>query len=226
MQDIEQRMGKKKQLLAVKEQKAKVVKSEKDLLELACAVSPTFIFHSSLTISPELFRNPIDQARHLTFAVTSASDKPGHPEFDPTESKPFTPTTQMVFPVFLLYPQHSTSDFISHFAEHTTFRDQLAVIFPKDGPPPAWDRENCEYRSGKLAVYAVTRQARLLKLPSKSTLVDVFLQAGTMVEGGGKKVQDGLEIRDGCLSFVVVPKGSIENWYVEDFRKKKIARLS
>jgi len=47
-------------------------------------------------------------------------------------------------------------------------------------------------------------------------------------EADGKQVQDGLEIRDGCLSFVVVPKGDIENWYVEDFRKKKLAgaRLS
>jgi hypothetical protein len=164
-----------------------------------------------------------DQVRHLTFAITPASDRPGYPEFDPAESKSYTPTTQIVFPVFLLYPQHSASDFISHFAEHTTLKDQLAVIFPKDGPPPAWDRKNREYQNGKLAVYAVTRRGRLLKIPSKSTLADVFLQAGTMVEEGGKQVQDGMEIRDGCLSFVIVPKGDVESWYVEDFKKKKIA---
>jgi len=165
----------------------------------------------------------------LTFAVTPASDKPGYPEFDPEEPKPHTPTTQILFPVFLLYPQHSTSYFISHFAEHTTLKDHLSFIFPIDGPPPSWDWEKREYRSGTLAVYAITRHGRLLKIPSKSTLAGVFLQAGTMVEeADGKQVQDGLEIRDGCLSFVVVPKGDVENWYVEDFRKKKLAgaRLS
>lgn len=234
VQDIEQRMGKRRELLVEKERRAKEAKSEKDLLELACAVSFRLFFcffffavfdsrcYSDLT---ELL---LDQARQLTFAVTPASDSPGYPEFDPAESKPYTPTTQIMFPVFLLYPQHSTSDFISRFAEHTTFKDQLAVIFPKGGLPPAWDQENHEYQSGRLAVYAVTRQGRLLKIPSKSTLADVFLQVGTMIKEGDKQVQDGMEIRDGCLSFAIVPKGDVENWYVEDFKKKKIAgaRLS
>lgn len=159
----------------------------------------------------------------MTFAVTPAADKPGFPSFDTTAPKPYTPTTQIMFPVFLLYPQHSTSDFISHFGEHTTFTDQLGVIFPVDGMPADWDREAHEYKVGKLAVYAVTRLGRLLKIGGKMSLADIFLKAGIEIEHGGKKVQDGLELRDGCLSFVVVPKGDVEKWYVEDFKRKKEA---
>lgn len=164
------------------------------------------------------------QARQLTFAVTSVPDKPGFPSFDTTEPKPYTPTTQIMFPVFFLYPQHSTSDFISQFAEHTTFADQLANMFPVDGHPPEWDRENREYVVGKLVVYVITRLGRLLKVGSKMSLAEAFLRAGVMIEQGGKQVQDGLELRDGCLSFAVVPKGDVEKWYVEDFKKKKGAR--
>lgn len=125
-----------------------------------------------------------------------------------------------MFPVFLVYPQHSTSDFISHFAEHTTFKDQLAAVFPEGGQTANWD-QNREYHASNLAVYVITRLQRLLKVGGKMTLADVFLRAGAVVEQGGKQVQDGLELRDGCLSFVVVPKGVVETWYIEDFKQKK-----
>lgn len=61
------------------------------------------------------------------------------------------------------------------------------------------------------------------------TLADVCLKAGVEIEReqkgkkGKEKAMDGLEIRDGCLSFVVVPKGDVETWYVDDFKKKKAA---
>lgn len=159
----------------------------------------------------------------MSFVSTSA-DKPGSPRFDPDEPKPYSPTSQIIFPVFFLYPQHNTSDFISNFVEHSTFGDHLAVIFPADGQPPNWDAQKREYGAKKVAVYAVTRMGRLLKVGPKLTLADVFLRTGIMVpspEQDGKEVQDGLEIRDGCLSFVVVPKGEVEQAYIEDFKAKK-----
>lgn len=65
---------------------------------------------------------------------------------------------------------------------------------------------------------------RLLKIGPKLTLADVFLRTGVMVPSPNKsaeEVQDGSELRDGCLSFVVVPKGDVEQAYIEDFKARK-----
>lgn len=52
------------------------------------------------------------------------------------------------------------------------------------------------------------------------SLADVFLRAGIVVDVKGSPVQDGLELVDGCLSFVVVPKGDVEKGYVEEYKQK------
>jgi len=107
------------------------------------------------------------------------------------------------------------SDFVSQFPEHTTFRDQLREILPEDGQPPNWDAER-EYKWNNVSVYVVTRTRRLLKIGLKLTLAEVFLKAGVMRDD----VQDGLEAKDGCLSFVVVAKGEAETKYVEQFKQE------
>ncbi|KAF9520922.1 hypothetical protein BS47DRAFT_1335601 [Hydnum rufescens UP504] len=136
--------------------------------------------------------------------------------------------TQIIFPVLLLYPQYSTSDFIKSFAEHTTFREQIEVVFPADGPPANWDVKR-EYRIGNLSVYAVTRRKMLLKVGLKMTLADLFLRAGTSKvtttgpSAGTKHMAeaDGLEVKDGCLSFVLVPRGNVEQGYVDTFKANR-----
>jgi len=167
-------------------------------------------------------------ARHLTFSWTPSGDPLGVPHFDPDGPRPFTPTGQIIFPVLLLYPQYSTSDFIKSFAEHTTFREQIEVVFPADGPPANWDVKR-EYRIGNLSVYAVTRRKMLLKVGLKMTLADLFLRADTSkVTSTGPSAgtthvaeADGLEVKDGCLSFVLVPRGNVEQGYVDTFKANR-----
>jgi len=165
------------------------------------------------------------QARHLTLTNISTEKEKGTngaPHFDTQYPAPYTPTSPLILPVFLLYPQYNTSDFIAFFAEHTTFSDQLASIFPPPpASPPEWDPKR-EYTPGKVAVYVVTKARRLLKVGGKMTLADVILNAGVEKEG---KV-DGLEVRDGCLNFVVLPKGEVEKAWIEGFKKERDGGLT
>ena len=86
-------------------------------------------------------------------------------------------------------------------------------MFPPQAPAPEWDK-NAEYVDGQLVVYAMTLRKRLLKVGKKMTLGDVCRAAK---EKDGEP-RDGLEIKDGCLTFVVLPKGEGEAKWVEDFK--------
>jgi len=83
-------------------------------------------------------------------------------------------------------------------------------MFPPQAPPD-WDIKR-EYIDGNLAVYAITRKKRLLKIGKKMALRDVLRAAK------GKDGEDGLEVKDGCLSFIILPKGSVELKWVEDYK--------
>jgi small subunit ribosomal protein S7e len=120
----------------------------------------------------------------------------------------------LVFPVFFLYPQHATSDIISEFNEDTTFAAHLETMFPPRVPPPEWDQKG-EYLARDLVVYATTHRKRLLKIGKKMTLGDVFSAA----KGKEEAPRDGLELKDNCLSFVVLPKGEVEAQWVEEYKK-------
>jgi len=138
------------------------------------------------------------------------TNNPYSPHFDPEDPTHRT----LIIPVFFLYPQHATSDIISHFAENTTFAALLTTMFPPQAPAPEWDK-NAEYVDGQLVVYAMTLRKRLLKVGKKMTLGDVCRAA----KGKDGEPRDGLEIKDGCLTFVVLPKGEGEAKWVEDFKK-------
>ena len=89
-------------------------------------------------------------------------------------------------------------------------------MFPPAESPPYWDI-NAEYSIDNIVVYAVTHRRRLLKVGKKMTLRDV-LKASAAKEGEPK---DGLELKDGCLSFVVLVKGDVEKKWIEDFKKAR-----
>jgi len=118
----------------------------------------------------------------------------------------------MTFPVFFFYPEHATSDTISEFPECTRFHDHLSTMFPPKGEAPDWDRRG-EYRADNLVIYAMTRGRRLLKVGKKMTLTDVF-----KASAGKDGAVDGLELKQGYLSFAVLPKGEQETKWVNEYK--------
>lgn len=152
--------------------------------------------------------------RHLFWAPSpqGTSENPYSPHFDPEDARKST----LIFPVFFLYPQHATSDVISDFVEDTTFSAHLSQMFPPEAPPPSWDHRN-QYTATNLVVYAATRRKRLFKVGKKMTLGDVCRAA---MEKPGEPV-DGLELKDGYLSFAVLPRGEVEQNWVEEFKRTR-----
>lgn len=138
------------------------------------------------------------------------SSNPYQPRFDSEDP------SMMVLPVFFLYPQYATSDVIPEFYEDTTFEAHLEQIFPPKGSPSPWDL-NGEYTYKNLVIYAMTHRKRLLKVGKKMTLQDIFKAA----KGKPGEARDGLEVKDGCITFVVLPKGGEEAKWVEEFKKTR-----
>lgn len=66
-------------------------------------------------------------------------------------------------------------------------------------------------------MYATTHRKRLLKVGKKMTLRDVC-RAAKEKEG---EPADGLEIKDGYLTFVVLPKGGEEQKWVDEFKRAR-----
>ncbi|CAM9163577.1 unnamed protein product [Phaeothamnion confervicola] len=60
------------------------------------------------------------------------------------------------WPLLLLYPQHSTSDFVEAAGEDDLLAAHLAEIFPEEGPLAPWDVD-AEYRCSLLEVYVRLR---------------------------------------------------------------------
>ncbi|KAG1908126.1 40S ribosomal protein S7 [Suillus fuscotomentosus] len=141
-----------------------------------------------------------------------SSENPYEPHFDPEDPE----GTTLIIPVFFLYPQHATSDVIAHFVEDTTFSTHIFQMFPPQAPSPSWDKAG-QYISNNLVVYAITRRKRLLKVGKKMSLRDVC-NAAKAKEGDP---DDGLELKDGCLTFVVVPKGEVEQNWVDEFKRTR-----
>lgn len=58
---------------------------------------------------------------------------------------------QLMWPVILVYPEVSQTDFIEYFDEETTFRQQLDLLFGDEGNRPAWDPSH-KYRPDRLKI--------------------------------------------------------------------------
>lgn len=117
-----------------------------------------------------------------------------------------------------MYPEASTSDLLSSFATTDTFADQLAPVFAS---PPEWDTTGAYSSLASIVIYCETAKGRLLKIPHKMTLEEVF--------AAGKRAKDnddGVVLRDGCLSFVVLAKGESEKKWVEEAKRKRDAGSS
>ena len=177
---------------------------------LRCVV----LFSPALSAFPGMLTRP--QARNLINVPNpDGSANPYAPRFDPEDATGGT----LILPVVFLYPEHAVSDMVPEFVEDTEFGAVLAPMFPPGAPSPSWDADG-RYVVGALVVYAMTRKKRLLKVGRKMTLRDVCHAAGG-TSAGGANVEDGLEVKDGCLSFVVVPKGETEQKWVEKYKSTR-----
>ncbi|KAJ7228984.1 hypothetical protein GGX14DRAFT_509919 [Mycena pura] len=163
----------------------------------------------------ELKLNLILRERNMiVISRKDGTQNPYAPHFDsedPTESS-------LIIPVFLLYPQYATSDVIPEFVEDTPFAAHLSTMFPPQAPPPHWDL-NGEYVDGQLVVYAMTHRKRLLRVGKKMSLREVCAAA----KGKDGEPKDGLELKDGCLTFVVLPKGDVEKKWVDEYKATRDA---
>ncbi|WWC60175.1 uncharacterized protein I303_102740 [Kwoniella dejecticola CBS 10117] len=133
--------------------------------------------------------------------------------------------TPLIFPVFLLYPQYGQSDFISNFQENTSFLDQMRIMFPESAnrvevPYADWD-EKRDYRIDNLVIYVETSEKRLLKVGKELTLREIIMKARREANVEAKITKDGIVLRDGLLSFVVLPKGPVEKKWIDDFKKSR-----
>ena len=81
-----------------------------------------------------------------------------------------------------------------------------------------WDTKQ-EYFTSNLAVYVETAQRRLLKVGKELTLREVVSKAARPAKDGQEK--DGIILRDGLLSFVVLVKGKEEQDWIKEYKRKR-----
>ena len=116
-------------------------------------------------------------------------------------SNPLDPSSTLTFPVILLYPTHSQSDFIKAFSETERLGQHLDYIFPLP-----WDTEH-EYTAEEVEAYMETSAGGLIKVGKKMSLGKVL--------GSGK-----CEIVDGLVRMSIVPKSRAAAW-IEEFKKRR-----
>ncbi len=136
------------------------------------------------------------------------------------EPDPLSATSEVFWPVLVLYPLVGESDFLKGVGETASVADIVGTVLGEGLLP--WDGEG-EYvlgdggEEGKKKVKGVdvfmeTVEGGMVKVGRKMRLLDVL--------AGGK-----VEIVDGVLRCFVVPRARVEGW-VEEMRKRKGRRGS
>lgn len=127
----------------------------------------------------------------------------------------------MVFPVAFLYPQYAQSDLVSHFHEDSTIGGQLSVMFPSEhGSQVEWDRLG-GYTGARLRVFATTHEQRLLRIGKKLSLREAIDHCAREPNGTRSVKRDGMVLRDGILSLIVLPEGNAEQDWIEQFKRER-----
>ena len=111
------------------------------------------------------------------------------------------PSSTLSFPVILLYPTHSQSDFIKAFSEKEKLDQHLDYIFPLP-----WDSEQ-EFVVDKVEAYMETAAGGLIKAGKKMTLGKIL--------GSGK-----VEVLDGLVKVNIVPKDKATEW-IDEFKRRR-----
>jgi hypothetical protein len=132
---------------------------------------------------------------------TSTADPPELEDAAVQLADPADPSSNLTFPVLLLYPMHGQSDFVKAFGERETLGTHLEYIFPLP-----WDGPG-EYTVDGVEAYMETTGGKgLIKVGKKMKLHKVL--------GSGKT-----EVVDGLVRISVVPKDKAQGW-IDEFKKR------
>lgn len=132
---------------------------------------------------------------------TSTADPPELEDAAVQLADPADPSSNLSFPVLLLYPTHGQSDFVKAFGERETLDAHLEYIFPLP-----WDTAG-EYSLDGVEAYMETAGGKgLIKVGKKMKLYKVL--------GSGKT-----EVVDGLVRISVVPKDKAQGW-IDEFKKR------
>ncbi|KAL8670216.1 MAG: hypothetical protein Q9168_005230 [Polycauliona sp. 1 TL-2023] len=118
---------------------------------------------------------------------------------------PLSPTSELHFPILVLYPIHERSDFLKSVAETAKFGEILDTVIGEGGELE-WDMGK-EYGKKGVEIFMETRVGGMVKVGRKMGLLDVL--------AGGK-----VEVVDGVVRVFVVPKEKVEGW-IEGMKRMK-----
>lgn len=110
-------------------------------------------------------------------------------------------SSQLYFPVLLLYPTAGQTDFVKRVQETETVNGLLETVLGGEEGALGWDTEG-EFTVRGVRVFMETRAGGMVRVGGKVALGDVL--------GGGK-----VEVVDGVVRFFVVPRGRVEGWVGE-----------
>lgn len=134
--------------------------------------------------------------------LTRTTNRPPEmPEAAIKLENPLDAASALSFPVMLLYPVHAQTDFIKEFQESESINEHLSYILPVP-----WDDEN-EYSIENVECYMETIEGGLIKAGKKLNLIKLL--------SSGK-----LEVVDGLVKVMVVPKDKVAQW-IEDFKVRR-----
>ncbi|XP_059483090.1 DNA polymerase interacting tetratricopeptide repeat-containing, protein of 47 kDa [Neocloeon triangulifer] len=91
---------------------------------------------------------------------------------------------RLTWPVLFLYPHYGITDLVQHFHEDTTFREQLAELFPV-GSKAEWDTDNVFVNVDDMNIYFESKQKdELVPVSKDSTLLKVLTDGRYVVHSG------------------------------------------
>jgi hypothetical protein len=141
------------------------------------------------------------RARNIVARKTATPpDMPG--EMTVRFEKDADATSQLLFPVLLVYHLHLQTDLIAGMPESGSVAEQLGEVL---GSPLDWDREG-EYTLNTVQCYMETRKGGLIKVGKNLSLLEVL--------SGGK-----VEVIDNLVRIIVVPK-TRNTEFVESWKRK------
>jgi len=111
-----------------------------------------------------------------------------------------------------LYPLHLQSDFIQALPETSTIYSQLEEVFDPESPPAPWDEQGEFVDINKLDIFVERKKYDMHGKPGLSK-VGKKVTLGKLLEEGK------LEVVDGLVSVLVVPKARVDE-FIKGWKEK------